>query len=91
MGWTLDHPRDLAADFRAIYHLSPAETLALDAPEFFALAYRLPAYQGVMTVRASEAEGRERRTKRRRGVRQVDGSREAVRADPLLAEAISFN
>ena len=91
MAWVLEHPRDLAADFRAIYHLSPAETQDLSAPEFFALAHRLPAYRGVLAARAAETETRERKHRKRRGVRQVDSSREAIQRDPLLAEAISFN
>lgn len=59
----------------------------LDFPEYLSLAYRLPAYQGVLAHRAAE----EQRKKPRRGVRQVDGSREAVQSDPLLAAAISFS
>lgn len=52
------HQRDLWADFRAIYHLSPGEALALPGPEYMALAYRVPAYQGVMAaLLASEQEG----------------------------------
>lgn len=47
----LDHQRDLWADFRAFYHLAPADALALPGPEYLALAYRTPAYQGVMAAR----------------------------------------
>lgn len=47
----LDHQRDLQADFRAFYHLSPHEALALPGPEYLALAYRAPAYGGAMTAR----------------------------------------
>lgn len=84
----LDHPRDLAADFRAVYHLSPAEAMALPGPEYLALAYRLPAYPGVMKLRA-EAEQDERRSRIRRG-REVDSTRSAILADRDLAQVVSF-
>lgn len=87
----LHHQRDLAADFRAFYHLSPAEALNLPAPEYLALAYRCSAYQGVMQARLAEAEAETRRNQPRRGARRVEGTRTAVMADPLLAAAISFN
>lgn len=52
----LAHQRDLWADFRFAYGLSPAEALALPGPEYMALAWRTPAYNGVMAARlASEA------------------------------------
>ena len=55
----LTHQRDLWADFRAIYHLSPREALELPGPEYMALAYRASAYAGVMAARlASEQEDR---------------------------------
>lgn len=47
----LDHQRDLWADFRVFYHLSPTEALALPGPEYLALAYRTPVYQGVIAAR----------------------------------------
>jgi hypothetical protein len=54
----LDHQRDLWADFRAFYHLSPAEARALPGPEYMALAWRTPAYSGAMAARlARELEG----------------------------------
>jgi hypothetical protein len=49
VGWVLDHQRDLWADFRAFYGLSPGESRAISGPEYFALAYRVSAYGGVMT------------------------------------------
>jgi hypothetical protein len=55
----LDHQRDLWADFRAFYGLSPAQALALPGPEYMALAWRAPAYAGVMAARlASQEEDR---------------------------------
>lgn len=88
MAWVLDHRRDLESDFRAIHHLSPAEALALPGPEYLALAYRITAYQGVMSHRAAEAQEKRRKS---RGIKQVAGEREAVQADPNLDAAISFS
>lgn len=90
MAWVLDHTRDLMADFRAIYHLSWREALALPGPELLALAYRVPAYPGVMSHRMAEAEAKERRNAPR-GARMVTGEKTTVLADPLLSGAISFN
>ena len=62
--------------------------MALPGPEYLALAYRVSAYQGVMSIRMAEAEEKRRK---RRGVRQVEGEAAAIQADPLLSEAISFS
>lgn len=62
----------------------------LDFPTYLALAYRVSAYPGVMQARHSEAEARDRRTGTPRGARRVESTREAIAADPLLADAISF-
>lgn len=90
MVWALDHLADLRADFRAIYRLTPAEAAELSGPEFFELTHRLPCYQGVIRVRAEAQEERDART-RPAGVRQVEGTREAILADSLLRDAISFS
>jgi hypothetical protein len=50
----LVHQRDLWADFRFAYGLSPAQALALPGPEYMALAWRTPAYNGVMAARLAE-------------------------------------
>jgi hypothetical protein len=50
----LAHQRDLWADFRFAYGLGPAEALALPGPEYMALAWRTPAYSGVMAARLAE-------------------------------------
>jgi hypothetical protein len=89
--WVLDHQADLRADFRALYRITPAEALELDFPEYLELAVRTPNYQGSVRVKAEAQAEAERRTRPRRGVRQVDGTKEAVLADPLLREAISFS
>lgn len=56
--WVLDHEDDIDADFLAIYGIDLHEQ-EVPAPRYFALAYRLTAYQGVMAARAEEE--RERR------------------------------
>lgn len=52
--WILDHLDDLDADFLAIYGLD-LEHVEISARRYFALAHRLPAYQGVMAARREEA------------------------------------
>lgn len=52
--WILDHLDDLDADFLAIYGID-LETSEISARRYFALAFRLTAYTGVMAARA-EAE-----------------------------------
>jgi hypothetical protein len=86
----LNYQRDLAADFRVFYRLTPQEAMALPSPEYLALAYRVSAYQGVMALRLAEGEAKERRARPRRGARRVAGEREAIQADSLLGSAISF-
>lgn len=50
----LHYQRDLWSDFRAVHRLSPDQALALPGPEYMALAWRLPAYGGVLANRMSE-------------------------------------
>lgn len=87
--WILDHERDLMADFRAIYHLSWTKALRLPGPEFFALASRLPAYNGVMAIR-SEEEERSRNRNVRPGARMVESEQSAIEKDPFLSGLIEF-
>ncbi|MBD9700642.1 hypothetical protein IHE56_00755 [Streptomyces sp. ID01-12c] len=49
--WVLDHLDDLDADFLAIYGID-LERNEISARRYFALAYRLTAYTGVMAARA---------------------------------------
>jgi hypothetical protein len=58
--WILDHLDDLDADFLAIYHID-LERDEISARRYFALAHRLPAYQGVLAAR-QDAERNEPRT-----------------------------
>lgn len=51
--WILDHLDDLDADFLAIYRID-LERDEITARRYFALAQRLPAYQGVMAARLDE-------------------------------------
>ena len=56
--WVLNYQDDIDADFLAIYGIDLLEQ-EISARRYFALAYRLTAYQGVMAARAEE--GREDR------------------------------
>lgn len=47
--WVLDHQEDIDADFLAIYGLD-LEHVEISARRYFALAYRLTAYMGVMAA-----------------------------------------
>lgn len=60
--WVLDHRRDLEADFRAFFHLDPRSMYALPGPEFFALAVRTVAFQGVMASRVMAMKDKQSRT-----------------------------
>lgn len=51
--WVLDHLDDLDADFLAVYGID-LEQADVSARRYFALAQRLPAYQGVMAARYEE-------------------------------------
>jgi hypothetical protein len=56
--WVLNHLADLDADFRAFYRTSLSEAeVQWSGPEFFALAHRTTAYQGVMAARIEAEQG----------------------------------
>ncbi len=82
MIWVLDHRRDLEADFRAFYHLSPKQALSLPGPEFMSLAYRSMVFPGVMSARASKI--RETQTARNQG-----GTQRSVH-DPSMSDLIEY-
>lgn len=90
IGWIPDHRWDLAADFRAFYHLSWREAVGLPGPEFFALAYRCASFAGVMQARVTFQESRERRNVRKHDAKIVQGDRSELLADPLLRDVIDF-
>jgi len=89
VAWILDHPRDLAADFRAFYHLGWREAVALPAPEFLGLAYRVTVFPGVLAARIAERERAERRNVRP-GARLVESTRGAIATDPLLRDVVDI-
>lgn len=78
------------ADFRAIYHLGWREAMELPFPEFLALAYRLPLYQGTIAARVAEQEHAERRNAPP-GARMVPDDPEMIARDRDLAGIVSFN
>jgi hypothetical protein len=86
----VDHPRDLLADFLAIYHLRPAEIRELSGPEYLGLAYRLPMYAGTMRVRAEQANRSETRNFRHHDATIVKSEQKEIERDPLLADLIEF-
>lgn len=51
--WVLSHLDDIDADFLAIYGID-LEQVDVPARRYFALAYRLTAYTGVMAARVEE-------------------------------------
>ena len=86
---------DLDADFRVFYRIDDIESLS--GPRFMALALRVFAYQGVMAARATGLEQESRpapqaisNTNYGTEVRQVESTREAISADPVLAGLVSW-
>jgi hypothetical protein len=61
--WVLDHQDDLDADFLAIYGIDLEQDDAISARRYFALAQRLPAYQGVLAARIDEERERQEPTR----------------------------
>jgi hypothetical protein len=57
--WVLDHLDDIASDLSAFHRIDNYEQMG--SVRFLRLAYRLPAYGGVMAVRQQEAERRDSR------------------------------
>jgi hypothetical protein len=86
--WILDHERDVAADLRVLCHVSWREALSWPGPELLALAYRLPAYGGMVAALAYEHERPAGRTPANATV--IPSTREAIMANPDLAGVVSF-
>ena len=86
--WVLDHLPDLEADFLVFYRVEDIE--ALSGPRFLSLALRVFAYQGVMAARVMEQQERGSATTSGTEVRQVESSRAAISADPVLGELVSW-
>lgn len=79
----VEHVRDLDADFRAVYHLSPVQARSLPGPEFMALAYRASAYPGAVAARMAQTSAPDDRS-------VVLATRQAVQRDPVLSGLIDF-
>lgn len=58
MLWVLDHQADLDADFLAVYGID-LDTYPMRGDRYMQLAYRLPAYQGVMAGRQAAEKAQE--------------------------------
>jgi hypothetical protein len=86
--WVLDHLADLEADFLVFYRVEDIEELS--GPRFLSLALRVFAYQGVMAARVMEQQEGTGRDSRGTEVRQVESSRAAISADPVLGELVSW-
>ncbi|MEU8920293.1 hypothetical protein AB0D10_05055 [Kitasatospora sp. NPDC048545] len=90
----LDHLDDLASDF-SVFHRIPDVTV-LDGPTFLRLAWRMPAYQGVMQARAAayqEADTSAGATPRMAPGRHEEinpGTRTSLMADPAFAGLFSY-
>jgi hypothetical protein len=61
VGWCLKYWRDVQADLRAFFHLTPAQALALPGPELLVLIYRCPFFPGVLAARYAKEQEEERR------------------------------
>jgi hypothetical protein len=87
---------DLASDFSAFHRIDDIE--AMDAVRFFKLAVRLPAYAGVLAARAlAEQQAAESGSSpsgspasRSSDDYQVAPTRQAMAADPVLSQVMSF-
>lgn len=89
----LDHLDDLEADFLVFYGMEPLDILSISGPRFFALAYRVGAYDGALAARmaADEAPARSRGSSTQNADRTVEGSRAAIESDSALSGLIDFN
>jgi hypothetical protein len=56
----LNHLRDIESDMSAIHGIT--NIWAMDGPRFFAWAYRLPAYKGVMRALAEKQASEQHRS-----------------------------
>lgn len=92
----LECRRDVESDLSALHGLRRADAYALDGPEFLALAYRLPAYEGAVRARVrrwarEEEAGRPPLTHSGAArVTTVKATPEAIGADPVLSRYIEI-
>lgn len=52
--WVLEYWDDIDADFLRFYGIDLTKVDSVEPPRFFKLAYRLPAYEGVLSSRIQE-------------------------------------
>ena len=97
LAWMPDHLADLEADFRAWYGVT--DMLSMPGPEFFRLAMRTVAFQGVMAARAQgvidaqEAETRALVSESPApdaGRGEVPGDRASIEASDVLGGLIDW-
>jgi hypothetical protein len=92
----LDHLDDIASDMSVFHRIDDAMTL--DGPTFFKLAWRLPAYTGVMQARAiaeSESSSPQQPAAAphtfQAGQRDINpGTRATLMAEPAFQGIFSF-
>jgi len=84
----IHHLADLEADFRAIYHLTPADVARMPGPQFFALAYRVAAYDGVIAGRMAAASEESTPSTKHGG--RVESTPMVLQTDPALADLIDY-
>lgn len=92
----LDHIDDIASDMSVFHRVDDISTL--DGPTFFRLAWRLPAYTGVMQARVQAAHEEERPVSASQGAgyagsRQQEinpGSQATLAAEPAFRGIFSF-
>lgn len=85
VAWVLDHLDDLDSDFSAIHHVH--DFRALPAPRMFALIHRLPAYGGVMAIRAREWAEEQQETA---GADEVSSDLHTLTTHPGLAGLVEI-
>lgn len=94
--WVLDHLADIASDFSVLHRVDDiGETRS---SVFFAFAHRLPAYQGVMRLRAKAREAQEPAAPPVTAAAQgsaprpvVGGTRAELQTAPEFAGVFSFS
>lgn len=74
----------MESDFSAFHHLRPSQVYALPGPEFCALAFRLPAYPGVLQARIRMEVERERGPAAPAGVTVVESTPDVLLSTPGL-------
>lgn len=95
--WVVDYLDDIESDFSVFHRVD--DVWSMSGPRFFKLAWRLPAYQGVMQARAvaeSERSPVERPfeygqpSSAAGGVQWNPGTAQSIQADPAISQLFSF-